>query len=535
MMRGSGGPASHGSLSGFEGQDFRTLLDGVAKRRASHPFLIWEPFEGESTQWTYAAFAAAVRRLAAGLQGRGVHPGERVLIHCDNRPEFLLAWLGCAYAGAVAVTTNTKSAVDEIAYYASHSAVVGAVTEEQYAAAVRSALPPGAWMVAAGAAGPETAFETLDGEPEALLARPHDPSAPFSIQYTSGTTARPKAVLWSHANALWGAQMSAMHEALGPADVHLVHLPLFHTNAQAYSVLSTLWAGGTVVLQPRFSASRFWAVSQRHGCTWTSMVPFCVRALLAQPVPVRHGYRLFGNAVCEHPADAALGVRTLGWWGMTETVTHGIVGSAFGADAPLSMGRPSPGYEILILDERRQPVAPGEVGDLHVRGRRGVNLFVEYLNDPAATAAAFTDDGLFITGDRVLRSADGYIYFVERARDMLKVGGENVAASEIERVVMTVPGVSEVAVAGRPHAMLDEVPVAFVIAAPPGSEGLVDAIERACAAGLAVFKRPAEIRLVDELPRSTLNKVSKSALKMQLARETDAQDPSSLSTNTERA
>jgi crotonobetaine/carnitine-CoA ligase len=415
-------------LTPFEGQDVRTLIDDQARRRGEHPFLIWEPFEGQGRIWSYAAFGDAVRRFAAGLQARGVKPADRVLVHLDNCPESVIAWLGCAYAGAVAVTTNAKSSRDEIAYFAEHSGAVGGITQPRFAALVREAAPQLPWLAVtsddngAPAQADVSAFETfaaIDADPSTLEMRPHDPLAPFGIQYTSGTTARPKAVLWTHANFLWGARMCAQNEDLRPEDVHLVYLPLFHTNAQVYSVAAALWAGASVVLQPRFSASRFWPVSLAHGCTWTSMVPFCLKALLEQPRPERHSYRHWGNGVCEPATDAIFGVKTIGWWGMTETMTHGTVGSVHQPNAPMSMGRPSPAYDIHVLDEAGEAVAPGETGDLYVGGHRGVSLFLEYAGDPAATAAAFREDGLFITGDRVRVGEDGFLYFADRSKDML--------------------------------------------------------------------------------------------------------------------
>ncbi|WP_444634808.1 AMP-binding protein [Cupriavidus oxalaticus] len=513
-------------LTPFENTDIRTLVDEQAALRGAHPFLVWEPFEGEGRTWTHAAFGQAVRRFAAGLQARGVQPRERVLVHLDNCPESVIAWLGCAYAGAVPVTTNTRSSADELAYFARHSGAVAGITQPRFAAQVRDAAPALAWIAvtATDNGAPAVApgdgflrFDQVDADPATLAERPHDPMAPFGIQYTSGTTSRPKAVLWTHANALWGARLCAQHEDLRPDDVHLVHLPLFHTNAQVYSVLASLWVGGTAVLLPRFSASRFWPVSLRHRCTWTSMVPFCVRALLAHPVPPRHSYRLWGSGVSSPPTDAHFRVKTIGWWGMTETITHGTIGSVHRPNPPLSMGRPAPGYEIHVLDADGSPVAPGQTGDLYVRGRRGVSLFLEYANDPEATAAAFREDGLFITGDRVRLGHDGALYFADRAKDMLKVGGENVAASEIERVIAAVPGVAEVAVVGRKHPMLDEVPVAFVIAVPAPEAELPARIAQVCAAQLADFKQPREIRLVDKLPRSTLEKVAKAQLRALLA------------------
>ena len=512
-------------LTPFEGMDIRTLVDEQAARRGAHPFLIWEPFEGEGRAWSYQAFAEALRRFAAGLHARGVSPGDRVIVHLDNCPESVIAWLGCAYAGAVAVTTNAKSTEDELAYFAGHSGAVGAITQPRFADLLAKAAPQLPWRLVtetdngAHPAAYEAAFEpfaALDGDPTNLALRPHDPWAPFGIQYTSGTTARPKAVLWTHANALWGARMCAQHEDLRPEDKHLVHLPLFHTNAQAYSVLASLWAGASVVLVPRFSASRFWPVSLKHEATWTSMVPFCLKALMGQPRPERHSYRLWGNGVCEPASDPLFGVKTVGWWGMTETIAHGIVGSPHRKDAPMSMGRPAPGYDIHVLDEAGRPVGPGEVGDLYVRGVRGVSLFLEYAGDPAVTAAAFREDGLFITGDRVRLGDDGFLYFADRAKDMLKVGGENVAASEIERVIAGVPGVAEVAVVGMKHPMLDEAPAAFVIPVQGQEDGLEARIAAACQQTLAAFKRPHTIRLVDSLPRSTLEKVAKAELRARL-------------------
>lgn len=515
-------------LTPFEGMDIRTLLDQHAMNRADHPFLVWEPFAGEGRQWSYQDFVEAVRCFAAGLEKRGVRPADRVLIHLDNCPEFLIAWLGCAYAGVVPVTTNARSTLDELAYFAKHSGVVGAITQPRFAELVMAATPEVRWRVVTatdnGEIAPEPekgfeAFEALTGDPASLADRPHDPWAPFSIQYTSGTTARPKAVLWTHANALWGGRMCAFHEDLRAEDVHLTYLPLFHTNAQVYSVLASLWVGATVVLMPRFSASRFWPASLRNRATWTSMVPFCAKALLEQPVPSQHHYRFWGNAICSPAWDEYFGVTTIGWWGMTETVAHGIVGVAHQSNASMAMGRPSVGYDIHVLDDKGQAVPSGEVGNLAVRGQRGVSLFAEYFGNPEATAASFDKDGLFLTGDRVRVGDDGFLYFADRAKDMLKVGGENVAASEVERVIMAVEGVSEVAVVGMAHPMLDEVPVAFVIAKADAPADLVEKIEWHCVSSLAQFKRPHLIRTIDVFPYSTLEKVAKNELRALLVEE----------------
>jgi crotonobetaine/carnitine-CoA ligase len=522
-------------LHPFVGLDVPSLLAQRAQARRDHPFIHWEPFDdGAVAQtWTYGQFHHQVGRIAGGLAARGVRAGDRVLIHLDNCPEALLAWYACAWVGAVAVTTNARAADDELSYYAEASAAVAAITQPQFAHRVARCCRALRWMVVTdtdnGAAPahpvePAQRFATLDAE--APPRRAPDPLWPCSVQFTSGTTSRPKAVLWTHANALWGARINAAHEDLRPSDVHLVHLPLFHTNAQAYSVLACLWAGATAVVLPRFSASRFWPLSLKHRCTWVSMIPFCIKALMAHEVPAAHHYRLWGAAATRLPPDAHFGVHTLGWWGMTETITHGIVTDLHVPSPSLAIGRPAPEYEIAIVDDDTVPMRdaraaqPGESGQLLIRGVRGLSLFQEYLGNAQATADSFDDDGWFRTGDRVDLLACGSIRFGDRTKDMLKVGGENVAASEIERVIASVPGVGECAVVARPHRMLDEVPVAFVLVGPgSNAEGLAERIVAACTTQLAKFKCPHEVRVVTELPRSTLEKVAKAQLRQRLLDE----------------
>ena len=525
-----GAPFASRHFNPFAGQDIRTLIQAQARLRADHPYLVWRPFEGPRKAWTYAQFAQTVARFAAGLHARGIREGDRVLVHLDNCPEAIIAWFGCAWMGAVAVTTNARSSADELTYFAEHAACVAGITQPRFAPLVAASCKALKWLAITttdngddpGASRPLTAqsFDAIDGEPGSLPTRPHDPLAPFSVQYTSGTTSRPKGVLWTHANALWGARINATHQALRADDIHMVTLPLFHTNAQAYSMLAAMWAGATAVVNPRFSASRFWPVSMEEGCTWASVIGFIPRALMDQEVPA-HRYRLWGTGVCEPPWDARYKVKTLGWWGMTETITHGTVGLVDLPNASMSMGLPAPEYGIRIEVDGREAL-PGETGDFLIKGVRGVSLFAEYLNNPQAMADSFDSEGWFRTGDRVTLGEDGWLYFADRSKDMLKVGGENVAASEIERVIQLVPGVEEVAIVGKKHPMLDEVPVAFVRSVKTGDAdraALVAAVTAACAAQLAGFKQPREVRIVEELPRSTLEKINKAVLRTQLESE----------------
>ncbi len=520
-----------GYVGPFAGIDVPWLVALRARSRRDHPFLIWEPFEGPGESLSYGAFHDRVGRLAAGLARRGLVPGDFLLLHLDNCLEIVLAWYAAATLGAVAVTTNTRSSGEELAYFAEHCGAAAAITQPAYAELVNAHCRHIKWLAVtahdAGAPpatgrGPDraSAFAGLLAEATGSPRRPPEPMAPVGVQYTSGTTARPKGVVWTHANALWGAKVNAAHEELRPEDVHLIYLPLFHTNAQAYSVLATLWAGASAVIQPRFSASRFWSVAAKHRCSWNSTIPFCTRALMEHERPRQHSFRLWGNAVSEPPSDALFGVKTIGWWGMTETMTHGIVGEVSQPNPPLSIGRAAAEYDIRVLGEDGGAVAPGETGELSIRGIPGVSLFKEYLNDPRATAESYDSEGFFRTGDRVSLLAEGFIRFADRSKDMLKVGGENVAASEIEQAILGLPDVAEVAVVAKKHKMLDEVPVAFVL--PRGgiaaaSPDLAERVLAHCRGKLADFKLPQEVRLVDALPRSTLEKIAKAELRKLVA------------------
>jgi carnitine-CoA ligase len=520
-----------GVVGPFAGMDVPWLLEMRARNRRDHPFLIWAPFDTPARVWTYGEFHDRVGALAAGLKRRGVQPGEFVLIHLDNCVEAMLAWFACTELGAIAVTTNTRSAAPEMEYFADHCGAIAAITQPAYAEMIAAHCRNLRWLAVisqdAGAAPPRgtapqrsDSFESLFADSADRPRRAPDPFAPCSVQYTSGTTSRPKAVLWTHANALWGAKVNASHQDLHEGDVHQTYLPLFHTNALAYSMLASLWVGATCVIQPRFSASRFWNVALEHGCTWTSTIPFCMKALLEHDIPKQHKFRLWGTAVCEPPPFAVFGIKIIGWWGMTETITHGIVGEVDQPNMPMAIGRAAAEYSIRVTDDDGAPTPVGGTGNLAIRGIPGLSLFKEYLHNEKATRESFDEHGYFITGDRVALQDNGFIKFGDRAKDMLKVGGENVAASEIEQAIAVVPGVREAAVVAKKHPMLDEVPVAFIIpqaGVERAPKDLHDSVMAACRNSLADFKVPREIRFVDELPRSTLEKVAKAELRKMLA------------------
>jgi crotonobetaine/carnitine-CoA ligase len=511
------------------GVDLHWLLAQQASARGAHPWLVFEPVDGRTVTLSYEAFADQARRCACGLQRRGVQAGDRVLLHLDNCAEFLVAWFGAALAGAIAVTTNTRAADAELRYFVDHSEPVCAITQPRLAAQVARCAPALRFAVvidhdageaAAAAQRParEQGFAQLlaQAPPDGPLVEPN-PDRPMAIQYTSGTTSRPKGVLWTHANALWAGAVSATHQMLRPDDVHACVLPLFHTNALSYSMLASLWAGATLVLQPRFSSSRYWEVANRHRCTWASITGFCWKALTQVERPAAHHFRHWGVAAAHPLIGERFGIQTISWWGMTETLTHGIVSTPGLSMPPGAIGRPAREYGVRIVDAEGRPVGLGQTGELQILGRPGVSLFAGYFRDAEATARSFDADGWFLTGDAVTLHPQGLISFADRTKDMLKVGGENVASIEIERVVGAVDGVEEAIVVARPHAMLDEVPVAFVVpvaaAAGRSPAQWQELVLARCRADLADFKVPREVHVITEVPRTSIGKVEKARLR----------------------
>lgn len=508
------------------GQDVAWMLDQWSARTPEKTFLVWEPFEGDPKRWTYAQMKESADRFAAALLERRVAAGDRLLVHMDNCPEFLIAVFACARIGAVVVTTNTGSVARDIEYYVDAAGISAAITQPAFASLIADAAPGLNFVIVtvdnSGAAASEFVpsehipFESCLSPRPAPPKRAPDASADFLIQFTSGTTARPKPVLLTHGNFIWGAQMNARNFLVSSEDTALVFSPLFHINAVSYSTMTTLWVGGTIVLQPRLSVSRFWDVSIRNKCTWTFVIPFLVYPLMQRDAPKGHDYRFWMIGGYSTPICQKFGIDVVCAWGMTETITQGIISNFHQPPPEGSIGRSAPCYDIEVRDEKGEPVGPGEQGTLFVRGVRGVSLFKEYFNDPEATRDAVDEDGWLKTGDMISIDTDGYLYFLGRDKDMLKVGAENIASSEIETVIMKTGLVEECAVVGRKHYMLDEVPVVFVIAKPGDQDDIRAGIISACKEYLADFKIVREVIFVDEFPRATLDKIVKPKLRERL-------------------
>ena len=522
----------------------RRTLGGVlayhARTAGERVFVVFEDVDDQTrdpVSLTYAEFDRAVNRCAHLLASLGMGRGDRINLHLANCLEFLFLWFGAARLGAVIMPTNVAATADELEYLVTHSESRLIFTQPenvQVAREVRARCPAVEGIVLCEStrqaarsdarAGEEETFEALlasqpDHPPDARC----DPLDDVAILYTSGTTSRPKGVLVTHANYIYAGETVAKAMGIMPSDRHLTVLPLFHGNAQYYSTMSTLVAGASMALTSRFSASGYFGQATRHGCTVASLFAAPMRMLLAQPRRDEHRDNrlrlvVFAQSITEQQLDEwqeRFGAPLMQLWGMTETMGPPLMNPLHGRRDNMSIGLPSMGYDVRLVDARGEEVSDGEVGEITVRGEPGVTLMKGYFKNPEASAETIRD-GWLCSGDNARQDEEGYFHFVDRVKDMIKRSGENVAASEVEAVILAHPEVFDCAVIGIPDPMRDEAIVAVVVpreGAKPTSEALLEW----CRERLARFRVPQVVEFRDALPRTSVGKIQKHVLRDELA------------------
>ena len=496
-----------------------SVLTRRASEQPSAPFLVFDDLDGGVQRRSYEAMATRAALTAGVLARHGIGRGDKVHVHLWNCPEFFDLWFGAAWLGAVIVPTNPLLTANELAYVVGHAATKLSVTQPDLLSSLSSAVGDRPVLVAGE---PADGAGSLDDElARASAAAPRHPAPAdvAAVLYTSGTTSRPKGVLVTHANYLHVGEVVAQHLRVTPGDRMLITLPLFHANAQYYSTMSALVTGSSVIVMARFSASRWATVAAQHHATLASLFAAPIRMLLAQPRSdddARNELRavLFSQNVTEvqlEEFEVRFGCPLLQLYGMTETIAPPTLNPLYGERRNMTIGRPTLGARLRVVGEDGADVNDGEVGELLVGGEPGATLMAGYLGDEEATRAAVVD-GWLQTGDNVCVDEAGYFHFVDRAKDMIKRAGENVAASEIESAINAHPSVFESAAIGVPDAMRDEAIKAYVVLANKTSVTEDELIEW-CASRLAAFKVPGNIEFVDGLPRTSVGKIQKEELR----------------------
>lgn len=486
---------------------FASLIRAHAAARPDAPALT---FEGRTA--SFGQLHAATSRTAQVLAAQGVGAGDRVAVLSRNRAEFFHAIIAASKLGAVVVGLNWRLSAREIAEILADAAPALLLADDAGAALVPAAPCPvltfGADFDALLAAAPETDPGHVGGPDEVAL-----------ILYTSGTTGRPKGVMLTNRGMSYTRQL-AREWGMGPDSVNLVAMPLFHIGGCGYGS-STMMAGGHTVLMPEVRVPDILALIPRHRVTHTFLVPSVVQMLLNAPEVagadlsslqlLMYGAAPMGDVLLRR-AIAVLRCNFMHAYGMTEA--SGTVAvlrpEAHDPDGPhpellQSCGKAMPWVELQVVDAEGRAVPAGTTGELWIRSPM---LMAGYWRNPAATAAAITPDGWFRSGDAARMDAQGHVFLIDRMKDMIISGGENIYPAEIENVLNGHPAVAQVGVIGVPHDRWGETPLAAVVLRP-GASATEEELRSYTRANLATYKCPSRFLFVADLPRNASGKLLK--------------------------
>jgi acyl-CoA synthetase (AMP-forming)/AMP-acid ligase II len=450
-----------------------------------------------------AAFLDAVLRAAAVLRGHGVGPGNVVALMLPNRTEFVVALFAAWRLGAAVTPISPTLVPAEVAYQVADAGSTVLIVDREVQAEV-----------------PVLHVDDLNAEPDQAAPVENPDDALALLIYTSGTTGRPKGVMLDHGNVNAMCAMVIDGFELTHADHSLLILPLFHVNGIVVSILSPLIAGGRATIAGRFNPTTFFDRIAASRATYFSAVPTIYTMLAGLAADVKPDTSSVRFAVCgAAPASVELLERFESRYGIGLIEGYGLSeGSCASTGNPLNgkrkagtVGIPLPGQEIRIVDGDGTFLPDGEVGEVIIKGP---NVMRGYLNRPEETAKTVVD-GWLHTGDVGRFDEDGYLVLVDRAKDMIIRGGENIYPKEIETVVYQLPGIAEAAVVGRASALYGEEPVLFA-SQQPGAELTADAIAAHLRGSLSKYKLPVEITLLSELPKNPVGKIDKPSLRKTL-------------------
>ncbi|MGB8651765.1 MAG: AMP-binding protein [Mycobacteriales bacterium] len=485
----------------------RNVADLVRAAAEATPDKAALVFHGASTTW--AELDTQVSALARGLQGRDLKPGDRVAVHLGNTPAFVVTYFAVLRAGFVALPLNTGYTAAELDHVLTDSGAALVVTGPATAAtAAEVARVP---VVVTGT--PEWEALPVPGDPLTAAGSGEDLAV---LLYTSGTSGQPKGAMLTHRALLANLEQTALIDppVVSADDVVLLVLPLFHVFGLNAALGSVARHGATAVLVERFDPVDTLGEIRRYGVTnvvgappmyvaW-SMLPDVGDAFTSVRLALSGAAPLPPNVL--HRVLDVTGHHVFEGYGLTETapvLTTTLMSEVAKAG---SIGRPVPGVELRLLDERGRPVEDGDPGEIVVRG---ANLFSGYWPDGADGPDA---DGWFATGDVAVADAGGDLHLVDRRRELILVSGFNVYPREVEDVLARLDGVAEAAVLGIPHPYTGESVKALVVLAP-GAQLTADEVIAHCARSLARFKCPTAVEFMAELPHSATGKVAKGRLR----------------------
>ncbi|MEV0462560.1 fatty-acid--CoA ligase FadD5 [Nocardia tengchongensis] len=499
-------------------------VNQIATHAAMRPDHVAFKLEGAETTWKQLHERS--EKFAGALSRRGVGFGDRVVLLALNYTEYIEAVMGINALGAIAVPVNFRLTPPEVAYIVADSGAKAVVTDsvlQPLAVGVAGQIPELSTVVVIngqsgdGVLGYDDALAE-PGEPHAPLDIPED--TPCLIMYTSGTTGSPKGAVLTHANMNAQALTCIRALEITPESIGFCTSPLFHI-AGLGSLTPYFMLGGTTVLHPlgAFDATEFLDAIEAEQATTAFCVPVQWQLICEEPTVKQRKLALralcwgaapASDTVLRAMADCFPDAFNVAVFGQTELSPITCVLEGKDALRKLgSVGLPIPTLQTRVVDDEMNDVAPGEIGEIVYRGP---TLMQRYWNKPEATAEAF-HGGWFHSGDLVRRDEEGFVYVVDRKKDMIISGGENIYCAEVENVLFAHPKIHEAAVVGRPHEKWGEVPVAVVALAAGIDELTLDELEPFLNESLARYKHPKHLVVVPELPRNASGKVVKVALR----------------------
>ncbi|MGZ4407850.1 MAG: AMP-binding protein [Gaiellaceae bacterium] len=481
-------------------------------RDDEHPALI-AAADGDTL--TYADLHEAVVRLAGELVASGINPGDAVALSLPNEPAMVLAFLAVVASGAAAAPLNPGYTAVEFRSYLEDLRPSAMLFAGETAAVARGVCTE-LGIAVVDLRGEAARELSLDVKPAAAPSQ--DPDAVALLLHTSGTTSKPKTVPLRQRNLAHSTRTIAAHYALGPDDVSLCVMPLFHVHGLLASTLATLHSGGTVVIPARFSGRTFWDDVVRFGATWYSAVPTIHHAIVRRAEdspPPRHTLRFARSCSAALPGalqaalEETLGVPAVQAYGMTEA-SHQMSSNPLppGERRAESVGIAT-GVEAAVLDDDWRPLAAGEAGEVAVRG---ASVIDGYRDNPSANEESFRD-GWFRTGDSGTLSPDGYLTLNGRIKELINRAGEKISPHEVEGALLSHPAVEEAVAYAVPDDHYGENVAAAVVLRADAS---TDELTRHCAGQLAAFKVPGSIAVVDAIPKGPTGKVQRRLLAQQI-------------------
>jgi fatty-acyl-CoA synthase len=504
-------------------QTLSDLLRRSAKRTPNKSAIVCG-----GTRWSYAEFDAICDRVAAGLAERGVAKGDRVAVLARNSHGFAALRFALARLGAVLVPINFMLKDAEAAFILRHAGCVMLATDSglaplaRAAAALDTAVREFVWLPSEEPSQPIGGMTTFDALVACAAAPPAvelDGRELAQIVYTSGTESLPKGAMLTHDAVIWQYVSCIVDASIASDDLPLHALPLYHCAQLDVFLGPSVYVGASNVITAKPTPENLLPLIERHRITSFFAPPTVWIALLRSPLfdrtdlaSLRKGY--YGASIMPVEVMRELqarlpNVRLWNLYGQTEIAPLAtMLGPDEQLTRPGSCGRAVLNVETRVVDDRMRDVAPGEVGEIV---HRSPHLMLGYFHDDERTRVAF-EGGWFHSGDLATVDADGYITVVDRKKDMIKSGGENVASREVEEAIYRMPGVSEVAVIGVPHPRWVEAVVAVIV--PKAGQPLgEDDVLAHCARHLASFKVPKRVVFVDALPKNPSGKLLKRELR----------------------